>query len=486
MFVRGRSSKRTNASVNGVYVLRRTAFHGAPSYEKVDDKMVRYLFFSAAKCRWKISDTLDDATPGFAYAAVPREKGSTAPSAHEQPLEWKVFDGRAEGYNKDPRMRCLDAVQAFITFGGPAGLAFQMRRYAQGGGSATNGKRPRLESGGSHAVLESGALLHSQEPGGRACTATRRRKPRPSAFLMSRVLDGVVEQAFAEERVLDALLIEGRSSNLTNASINGIYALRPAEFHGARAFEKLGGGPPRVLFYSATKCAWKVSDRFYDKKTGFAYLRVDDRGKSLPSQATSKWRLFNGISAGWRRDKLIKCVELAPALILSLPQDPASIHLRSTCAYLDEVCTAAEADREEDRSDASSEVTVASSDLDVNGGLLEEEVKADASSKVRRGGPASKTKGRPKGSTDRERLEKQIAQAAEPGKDLPPPGCSSITKGAASGSSSGGCRKVFAGRASAKMLVRSGLRCACHFVYAFQCPDKQRNEQATDERAVFC
>mmetsp|Transcript_51112 Transcript_51112/g.118800 ORF Transcript_51112/g.118800 Transcript_51112/m.118800 type:complete len:382 (+) Transcript_51112:2-1147(+) len=106
----GRESARKNSSVNGVYVNREKLFHGRISYKKEGSD--RFLFFSATKGAWKVSDNLDDQKTGFAFAKVD-DKGQVPPCDPKRPLAWRVFDGKPDGYKKDDAVRCL-SVKAFL------------------------------------------------------------------------------------------------------------------------------------------------------------------------------------------------------------------------------------------------------------------------------------------------------------------------------------------------------------------------------------
>jgi len=100
--VKGRDEKKKNASVNGVYALTKIGFEGKPAYAKADGSVVRVLFYSARKSRWKINDSLNDASGGFAFAKA-SDGGAAAPGPS---LTWQVFDGGGAGYNEDSELRC--------------------------------------------------------------------------------------------------------------------------------------------------------------------------------------------------------------------------------------------------------------------------------------------------------------------------------------------------------------------------------------------
>lgn len=98
----GRAETSKNASINGIYARLSEGFEGTKAYEKADGSVGRMLFYSTRKARWKINDSLDDSTGGFAFAKV-KDKGESDPGPS---LRWSVFDGSGKGYNEDTRIRC--------------------------------------------------------------------------------------------------------------------------------------------------------------------------------------------------------------------------------------------------------------------------------------------------------------------------------------------------------------------------------------------
>jgi len=57
---------------------------------------------------------------------------------------------------------------------------------------------------------------------------------------------------------------------------------------GVPAYKKAGDEAPRYLFYAIQKRRWKISDVLGDPKKGFAYLAVKDDGQSGPY--SSLWK----------------------------------------------------------------------------------------------------------------------------------------------------------------------------------------------------
>merc|ERR1719506_4117 len=102
----GRDSAKKNASVNGIYAPMAAGHDGLPAYEKVGEKngepATRFLYYSAQKKRWKISDSVGDTKNGFAFVKLTVEK---APPVDLGNARWSVFDRKSEGYNEDPAVR---------------------------------------------------------------------------------------------------------------------------------------------------------------------------------------------------------------------------------------------------------------------------------------------------------------------------------------------------------------------------------------------
>jgi len=108
--ITGRDSSKKNASINGVYALIPGTFDGAPAYELIGrDATPRFLRYFAKKTCWKIRDRLDDGGSGsFAFVKAGVEKGMKPilPADLGPKAVWHVFDGKGEGHNEDPKVRC--------------------------------------------------------------------------------------------------------------------------------------------------------------------------------------------------------------------------------------------------------------------------------------------------------------------------------------------------------------------------------------------
>jgi len=114
----GRATDRKNASLNGIYLPRPRPFHGRICYKKNEDAGTeRFLFYSSSKHAWKLSNNMDDNKAGFAFAKVDDEDKAD-PSDRSRKLTWRVFDGKAEGYQKDHGVLCTTARALLQELGG--------------------------------------------------------------------------------------------------------------------------------------------------------------------------------------------------------------------------------------------------------------------------------------------------------------------------------------------------------------------------------
>lgn len=104
LLIEGRDPDKKNASVNGVYSVIPEGFAGKAAYEKFGD-LKRFLYFWPGKSRWKISDALGDEAKGFAFLQV-KDTGVEPPLNAGSDEQWQVFDGKGQGYGRDPAMKC--------------------------------------------------------------------------------------------------------------------------------------------------------------------------------------------------------------------------------------------------------------------------------------------------------------------------------------------------------------------------------------------
>eukprot|EP00928_Gymnodinium_smaydae_P083492 TRINITY_DN66732_c0_g1_i1.p1 TRINITY_DN66732_c0_g1~~TRINITY_DN66732_c0_g1_i1.p1 ORF type:complete len:353 (-),score=42.40 TRINITY_DN66732_c0_g1_i1:139-1197(-) len=106
--IRGRCLKAKNSSINGVYIETENGLMGHSAYHKVVGGLRlphRFLFFSSRKNCWKISDSLDDAKGGFAYARA-SDNGQRSPADPKTSLRWHVYEGKDKGFVEDTKVRC--------------------------------------------------------------------------------------------------------------------------------------------------------------------------------------------------------------------------------------------------------------------------------------------------------------------------------------------------------------------------------------------
>jgi len=152
--VQGRDASAKNASINGVYAVVAGGFRGARAYEKLGSNSARFLVFSARKKRWMISDELDDAKKGFAFAKAPDGGKAPPPELGEQ-LRWHVFGGKEEGYSEDPAVHCVAAAEDSKADAAVNGREAKRRRAAEPADKA------KVESGDSNDGEDSDASRSS-------------------------------------------------------------------------------------------------------------------------------------------------------------------------------------------------------------------------------------------------------------------------------------------------------------------------------------
>jgi len=215
----------------------------------------------------------------------------------------------------------------------------------------------------------------------------------------------------AQGRLEGSLLVEGRSSEKKNASINGLYARRAADHDGHGAYEKVGADAavrPRFLYFWREKSRWKIDNKIPSEKSGFAYLKVD--GVATPAEAgpDCKWHVCDEKGEGYNKDPRVRCVEVAPGPGSGAPAAGS-------------VAPSAQPDNSASDDDTSSDEDRTSGD---------EESSSESGSGAR------------------------------------------AAPGAAAWTAPGRAAGVVPRRACAKMLVRSGLRCVCHFSVLRDCPGR--------------
>eukprot|EP00930_Biecheleria_cincta_P097913 TRINITY_DN89596_c0_g1_i1.p1 TRINITY_DN89596_c0_g1~~TRINITY_DN89596_c0_g1_i1.p1 ORF type:complete len:665 (-),score=122.28 TRINITY_DN89596_c0_g1_i1:177-2171(-) len=271
-------------------------------------------------------------------------------------------------------------------------------------------------------------------------------------------------------RLIGAIRFDGRAAGKKNSSMLGTYTVVPGGFGGYLAYQRWSedGQPPHFMFYAPEKKRWKVSNTLGDTKGGFAYVKTPDGTKppsDLPHGAT--WLVFEGKEKGYVEDAFLTCVPLHPAVPAEKAAEPTS------------VATAAPGDGHADESAGTAAAAepmegVAGQKASTRSGLDAAEIVEDGSDDASSSESSSSASEDDQGSEDGSASEagKDAAEIEEPkraasvtptSKVASPPAESDISK--VSGTPD---HPVI--RPCAKMLVRIGLRCACHFTYVRNCP----------------
>jgi len=307
-------------------------------------------------------------------------------------------------------------------------------------------------------------------------------KPRPPLTLAE-----AVKQLTEKGRSAGAVKIQGRTSDKKNDSINGVYALLEGGFEGSPAYEKfVDAGTEacdrRFLFYARHKKRWKISQELGDSRGGFAYLlHSGGTGEAPPEKAN--WNVFDGKGPGYNVDAAVRCVpvngESTPATAGCSPSRSSG----SSDSSDDEDSSVA--DSPEPPPDASP-VTIPNPGQRPLGVAPVTAVPPlnDLSLSPARTGLGTINPG-----------QKPLGTAPVTAGLPPPGGCSPPQSSLEEGStrtppvspstSRVGTEAVVqrptSSRVCAKMLVRSGLRCECHYLVLTDCPvrPKQRKRLAS-------
>jgi len=229
-----------------------------------------------------------------------------------------------------------------------------------------------------------------------------------------------------------ALRVDGRSKDKKNASINGIYVPLQSLFDGAIAYQKQqAGDKDRFLYYQASKSRWKINNKLGGSGSGFGYASVTDGGKASVADAgeSVKWLVVDNKGGSYIEDADVRCVRLSP--------DP------------DEFAKQLQAEKAKDpakvgRSASVQEVSDDNTQKEKNGA-------SDHSSGRSDGDSRSDDDGTSADNSDASSDDSASSDEASAVPGRPPPAAAF-------------------GRVCAKMLVRSHLRCACHYMYSNDCP----------------
>lgn len=260
--------------------------------------------------------------------------------------------------------------------------------------------------------------------------------------------DDAIAKLRAQGKLSGAILLEGRDVQRKNSSINGVYAPVEGGFGGARAYKKVGaeGKESRVMFYSSRKSRWKINDALDDEKGGFAWTKIKHEGRVAPHEAKERliWQVFDGKEDGYNEDPAVRC------RLVDVKEEEKDEKLKD------------EKLKKEDP-------------LQEQNNRLKEEFKAEAKKEAKEEDADSAS------STDDESAasgsSSSSASSPPTPKGSPPPDAAKtveIVNGAKEHDPVAARSPVatpMATRICAKMLVRSGLRCGCHFAYMRDCPD---------------
>lgn len=236
--------------------------------------------------------------------------------------------------------------------------------------------------------------------------------------------------------------MEGRDPTRKNASLNGLYAPVEGGFAGVSAFEKVGSATaPRFLFYFAKKNRWKISEDLGDEKGGFAFMKVKDGGQTTPSNLTDQhWHVFDSKGEGYNEDPEVRCARLENSTEAKHQEKKKAKHEPTAQRQEARAANGAAASSASSGSSADSDGDDASS---ASSGTC-----SSSGSEDEAAGQPNADQARPisLGTAGPDDQERQAAPRSSPR----PAGLGQ--------------------RVCAKMLVRSGLRCGCHFSYARECP----------------
>lgn len=224
----------------------------------------------------------------------------------------------------------------------------------------------------------------------------------------------VVRQLRHEHRLQGALCVQGRNADKKNRMLCGIYALLEDTVDGASAYEKYqAGDAKRFLYYSSAKKRWKISDVLGDTKGGFAFIRVTDGGQSPPVGIGDNmyWSVYDGPEVGYNVDRDIRCTRFPPTTA------------RTANGALGLKSKSEDGDTDESGSSESSDSSESVSDTD-----------SDSTAVV---------------------IAPELGATQGP-VELP-------------------SKLRTPSMVCAKMLVRSNLRCACHFMHMRDCPSNTRS-----------
>lgn len=253
-----------------------------------------------------------------------------------------------------------------------------------------------------------------------------------------------------------AVRIEGRAAGLKNSSINGMYEPLPHGTDGAVAYRKQqSGDKERFLYFHAAKSRWKVSNKLGDTAGGFAYAVVRDGGRTPIADVVEgvAWMVMDGKGSGYKEDANVRCVRLAPDRPRSEGSD----------AQVAAMGSGEERHPPGSSSNGSNSSSDSSRPSDTSGGGSDDDSDRESASSEEAAAAVSAAAGVPQAAAAAASAATVALQTA-----MPSSANGSVTTKGRTSAPTG------AYRVCAKMLVRSRLRCSCHFSYVHLCPDFTR------------
>jgi len=255
----------------------------------------------------------------------------------------------------------------------------------------------------------------------------------------------VIGQLEKEGKLAGAVQINGRDPDKKNSSVNGIYSLLTQGVDGAPAYEHVAGGSKKwFLYYSSEKKRWKISNTL-GGSANVAYIQNDGDIGVPPSdlQRKNRWRIFVSKKQGYEKDKAVVCTKYGDAPEVEKKQTKKQ---EETEEASDEKGTDDESSNEEE--DGGTAAQVASETADSSSGSSASSSRGDESS-------ASEQLPVPRASVKTKPSKKSLVMVTV--YQTPDAG----PKRSAEQLSGASLEKR--GRVCAKMMVRTGWRCPCHF-----------------------
>jgi len=456
----GRAATLINSSINGTYQEEgQKMFHGRKYWYMKDasGKNAWIIFYSSPLFQWKICNQLDDKAPVIAFSSQSLDRGHSPPTGPD--VQWFVFDGATH---------TLDTEVKFIIDEPEADANEEEERKRR----KKEAKKAAAEQEEKRSELETASLK-----------LTKCQEMLVAAMQLRK-----------EGQLDNAVMLDGRSVLRRNHLNNGIYLARAGKYHGTTCFEKLGGSTKRFLIYSATKLAWKITEKLQDGQS-FAYAKVEDRGKTwiTDHDPSLVWKVWDGKEAGHNKDPAVTCSKIDMKVLMEQVKEAQSEHqaVLKRQARADSEEGAALSDQ---RVQAAAKASLASQEPEAVSGAEEAAVEEQVEEAAVKTPPdigifiSSSDEEAPRGAA------KASAKAAA--KTPPPASAAKVVTPAAPAKAGVKIRvlslKKNAGsdpaspkpavqvpkakpdsKAVAKMLVHSGMRCRCCFRPVQECENRQ-------------